>query len=175
MIEIGEVGGAKESIVRHNRVQGDVDASERSKVSGERTGGGETVTSRSASNATVNIVEERTRRAGPEESDGNAEGNVRGWPVASTLRTGASAEPEGRKEAMPRSRVAEGERGGHSLSNPTGERRERLCRGGETLQKTKEGERTEVHQAIVIGRKKLEGGGHRKIARRDNRIETETL
>ena len=66
-VEIGEVGSAKEGIVRHHRVQGDVDGSEGSNVGGGRTGGGETITSRGA--AAVHVVEERTRRGGAEERE----------------------------------------------------------------------------------------------------------
>jgi hypothetical protein len=67
-IEVGEVGGAKKGILRHHRIQGNVDGSEGGNVSRGRTGGGETVTSRGAANATADIVSERARRSGAEES-----------------------------------------------------------------------------------------------------------
>ena len=69
-IEVGEVGGAKIGILRHHRVQANVDGSEGGNVgrSRERTGGGETVTSRGAANAPADVVSERARRAGAEES-----------------------------------------------------------------------------------------------------------
>jgi hypothetical protein len=67
-VEVGEVGGSKEGILRHHRIQGNVDGSEGGNVSRGRTGGGETVTSRGAANATAHIVGERARRSGAEES-----------------------------------------------------------------------------------------------------------
>ena len=67
-VEVGEVGGAKKGILRHHRVQANVDGSEGGNVGGGRTGGGETVTSRGAANAPADVVSERARRAGAEES-----------------------------------------------------------------------------------------------------------
>ena len=67
-VEVGEVGGAKKGILRHHRIQDNVDESEGGNVSRGRTGGGETVTSRGAANATAHIVGERARRSGAEES-----------------------------------------------------------------------------------------------------------
>jgi hypothetical protein len=58
-IEVGEVGGAKIGILRHHRVQGNVDSSEGGNVSRGRTGGGETVTARGAANATAYVVGKR--------------------------------------------------------------------------------------------------------------------
>ena len=67
-VEVGEVGGAKKGILRHHRVQGNVNGSERGNIGRGRTGGGETVTSRGAANAPADVVSERARRAGAEES-----------------------------------------------------------------------------------------------------------
>jgi hypothetical protein len=67
-VEVSEVGGVKEGILRHHRIQGNVDGSERGNVSRGRAGGGETVISRGAANATAHIVGERARRSGAEES-----------------------------------------------------------------------------------------------------------
>jgi hypothetical protein len=67
-IKIGEVGGAKVGILRHHRIESNVDSSEGGDIGGGRTGGGETVTSRSAANATTNVIAERARRAGAEKS-----------------------------------------------------------------------------------------------------------
>jgi hypothetical protein len=67
-VEVGEVGGAKKGILRHHRVQANVDGSEGGNVGRGRTGGGETVTSRGAANAPADVVSERARRAGAEES-----------------------------------------------------------------------------------------------------------
>ncbi len=63
-IDVGEVSGAKKGILRHHRIQGNVDGSERGNVSRGRTGGGEMVTSRGASNMTAYIVGERARWSG---------------------------------------------------------------------------------------------------------------
>ena len=67
-VEVGEVGGAKKGILRHHRVQGNVNGSERGNIGRGRTGGGETVPSRGAANAPADVVSERARRAGAEES-----------------------------------------------------------------------------------------------------------
>ena len=67
-VEVGEVGGAKKGILRHHRVQTNIDGSEGGNVGRGRTGGGETVTSRGAATAPADVVSERARRAGAEES-----------------------------------------------------------------------------------------------------------
>ncbi len=63
-IEVSEIGGSRKGIVRHHRIQGNIDSSEKGNVSGGRTGGGKTVTSCGALKATANIVGERARRSG---------------------------------------------------------------------------------------------------------------
>ena len=60
-IKIGEVGGAKVGILRHHRIESNVDSSEGGDIGRGRTGGGETVTSRGAANATADIVSARER------------------------------------------------------------------------------------------------------------------
>jgi hypothetical protein len=96
-IEVSKVGGAKKGIFRHHRIQGNVDGSERSYVSRGRTGGGETITSRGASNATTHIVGERARWSGAYESrrspllldDSVVVGGGRGVRVYGSESTGA--------------------------------------------------------------------------------------
>ena len=52
-VKVGEVDGPKESVVRDNRVEKDVDSRERGDLGGGGSGGGKTVTTRSAANTTV--------------------------------------------------------------------------------------------------------------------------
>ena len=52
-IKVGEVDGTKESVVRHNKVEKDVDSRERSDLGGGGAGRGKTVTTRSATNTTI--------------------------------------------------------------------------------------------------------------------------
>ena len=52
-IEVGEVYRPKESVVRDNRVEEDIDSGERSDLGGGGAGRGKTVTTRSAANTTV--------------------------------------------------------------------------------------------------------------------------
>ena len=68
LIYWGEVDRPKESVIRHNRVKQDIDSRERSDLGGGGAGRGKTVTSRSAANATTNVIAERARRAGAEKS-----------------------------------------------------------------------------------------------------------
>jgi hypothetical protein len=67
-IEVGEVGGAKIGILRHHRIQGNVDGRQGGNVCRGRAGGRETVTSRCAADTTTNVVAERARLAGAEKS-----------------------------------------------------------------------------------------------------------
>ncbi len=60
-VEVRQVNGAKESVVRDDRVKEDVDGGERGDLSGGRTGRGNTVTTRSAANTTGTPA---VRRAG---------------------------------------------------------------------------------------------------------------
>ena len=69
-IEIGEVDRSKESVVRHNRVEEDIDSGERSDLSGGGARRGKTVTTRSAANATVYARRVATLGAGEEERRG---------------------------------------------------------------------------------------------------------
>ena len=62
-VEVGEVGGAKKGILRHHRVQANVDGSEGGNVGRGRTGGGKTVTANTTVAALWAREEERGRGA----------------------------------------------------------------------------------------------------------------
>ena len=69
-VKVGEVDGPKESVVRDNRVEKDVDSRERGDLGGGGPGGGKTVTTRSAANTTVYARRVAALGTGEEERSG---------------------------------------------------------------------------------------------------------
>ena len=69
-VKVGEVYGTKESVVRDNIVEEDVDGRERNDLGGGGAGRGKTVTTRSAANTTVYARRVAALGAGEEERRG---------------------------------------------------------------------------------------------------------
>ncbi len=69
-VEVRQVNRAKESFVRHDRVEQDVDGKERGDLGGGGAGRGKTVTTRSAANTTVYTRRVAALGAGEEERSG---------------------------------------------------------------------------------------------------------